>query len=319
MKKMKLMMIISAALILVGAIMCASVMTAYGWDFKKLTTVRYEENIYFFDKAENVTISSYASDIAILPSTDEKIKVVTYLPINKYRSVTLTEENLVIASNDGFTRKDIFEIYIISPKITVYLPEGEYGNLSIETLTSDIRVSESLVFANITINVSTGNVKCYSSATESLKIKTSTGDVFVKNISAGNVDITASTGDIKLKDVACAGDIKAKASTGDVEMKNVACKNFSSNTGTGDCELDNVIASGKFNISTDTGEVEFDRCDAGEIYVKTDTGDVKGSLLSDKVFIARTDTGGIDVPKTAGGGRCEIVTDTGDIKITIAS
>ena len=31
----------------------------------------------------------------------------------------------------------------------------------------------------------------------------------------------------------------------------------------------------------------------------------------------KTDTGRVDVPKTVEGGRCEITTDTGDIKITV--
>ena len=56
---------------------------------------------------------------------------------------------------------------------------------------------------------------------------------------------------------------------------------------------------------------------AAEILIKTDTGDVKGSLLSEKVFVVQTDTGSIDVPKTVSGGRCEITTDTGDIKISL--
>ena len=53
------------------------------------------------------------------------------------------------------------------------------------------------------------------------------------------------------------------------------------------------------------------------MFVETDTGDVTGSLLSDKVFITKSDTGSIDVPKTVTGGKCEITTDTGDIKIEI--
>jgi len=63
--------------------------------------------------------------------------------------------------------------------------------------------------------------------------------------------------------------------------------------------------------------VVFEGCDAGEIYVDTDTGDVSGTLLSDKVFIVKTDTGKIDVPNSISGGRCEIETDTGDVKISI--
>ena len=63
--------------------------------------------------------------------------------------------------------------------------------------------------------------------------------------------------------------------------------------------------------------MRFDGCDAAEITVKTGTGDVTGTLLSDKVFLTETGTGRIDVPKSTVGGRCEINTDTGDIKIDI--
>ena len=66
-----------------------------------------------------------------------------------------------------------------------------------------------------------------------------------------------------------------------------------------------------------TGDVRMEGCDAAEIFILTDTGDVAGSLLSDKVFVVETDTGDVDVPRSAAGGRCEITTDTGDIRITV--
>ena len=51
--------------------------------------------------------------------------------------------------------------------------------------------------------------------------------------------------------------------------------------------------------------------------IVTDTGDVTGTFLSDKVFIYKTDTGDVDLPRTQSGGRCDITTDTGDIRISI--
>ena len=52
--------------------------------------------------------------------------------------------------------------------------------------------------------------------------------------------------------------------------------------------------------------LKFDGSDAAEIFVKTTTGNVTFSLLIDKVFITKTDTGNINVPKIADGGKCEI-------------
>ena len=79
--------------------------------------------------------------------------------------------------------------------------------------------------------------------------------------------------------------------------------------------MKNVIATEKFSIKRSTGDVKFDSCDAAEIFVETDTGDVNGSLLTNKVFITKTDTGRINVPNSITGGKCEIITNTGDIKI----
>ena len=53
------------------------------------------------------------------------------------------------------------------------------------------------------------------------------------------------------------------------------------------------------------------------IYVETDTGDVRGTILTSKIFFAKSDTGDEDVPETTTGGICRIKTDTGDIKIRI--
>ena len=79
-----------------------------------------------------------------------------------------------------------------------------------------------------------------------------------------------------------------------------------------------IISSEKLNISRSTGDVTFDGCDASTLLIVTDTGDVTGRLLSGKLFVYKTDTGDVDLPKsTNGGGRCEITTDTGDIRISV--
>ena len=57
--------------------------------------------------------------------------------------------------------------------------------------------------------------------------------------------------------------------------------------------------------------------DAEELFIKTDTGDVTGTLLSAKEFVYETDTGRVKLPETTTGGKCEIITDTGDIHIEI--
>ena len=106
-------------------------------------------------------------------------------------------------------------------------------------------------------------------------------------------------------------------STGKINASHVSCKSFATTGSTGDVFLDDLIAEEGITIKRSTGDVKLDACDASELLVETDTGDVKGSLCSEKVFITKTNTGKIDVPKTTTGGRCEIKTNTGDIKLQI--
>jgi DUF4097 and DUF4098 domain-containing protein YvlB len=104
-----------------------------------------------------------------------------------------------------------------------------------------------------------------------------------------------------------------EVSTGDINIpKDFKFENIDISVSTGD--IKNSASADTIKIKTDTGDVKLDKCDAKEIFVKTDTGDVTGSFLTPKVFITKTDTGDIDVPKSISGGRCEIETDTGDIK-----
>ena len=79
----------------------------------------------------------------------------------------------------------------------------------------------------------------------------------------------------------------------------------------------NLLAAERISIERDTGDILFDGCDANELFVKTSSGDVQGTFLSDKTFFVESNTGTMDVPKNTVGGKCEISTDTGDIKINI--
>ena len=93
--------------------------------------------------------------------------------------------------------------------------------------------------------------------------------------------------------------------------------NISLKTDIGNILLDNIIVTGKIAIETDTGNVKFEECDASEVFIETDTGNVTGSFLADKVVFAESDTGNIDIPKVIADEKCEIITETGNIKITI--
>lgn len=154
-------------------------------------------------------------------------------------------------------------------------------------------------YEQIGINFSTPKITIYLPKNEygKLSIKNSTGNIHIENINVNIIDLTTSTGNTNIVDANCQ-KLLSKGSTGNIS-------------------LENVIATEKFSIERSTGNIKFKDCDASDIFVKTDTGNVTGSLLTDKVFFTETDTGKVDVPKIIADEKCEIITDTGDIKITI--
>ena len=204
-----------------------------------------------------------------------------------------------------------------SPKVTVYLPRTEYVSLSIKESTGDVSIPDNFKFDSIDIKASTGDIKNRASATGDIIIKTSTGDITLENTTASSLDLSVSTGNITVSGAKIDGNITVHVTTGKSHLTDVTCKNLVSSGDTGDIVLKNVITAENLTVERSTGDVKFERCDAAEIWVITDTGDVTGSLLSDKVFFANSDTGKVSVPKTTSGGRCEIRSDTGEIKITV--
>ena len=308
-------LIIAIILILIGCLIFGGVMSVLKWDFNKLSTSKFETNVYTFNEAlENISVISNTANIEFVSS--ENIEVVCYEQENLKHAVSVVDKTLVVEIND--TRKWYEHIMSFgTPKITVYLPQGEYSNLNIRESTGNVEISKDFSFETVDIVASTGYVNNFASASEGLRIKTSTGDIRVENIKTNSLDLSVSTGKVVVNSVDCEGDIKIRVSTGKAEASDVKCKSFTSEGSTGSITLKKVIASEKFSVKRSTGDIKLEKCDAAEIIIKTDTGSVKGTLLSEKIFIAKSDTGKVDVPSSMNGGRCEISTDTGNIKILI--
>lgn len=314
----KVWLIIAASLVLIGCILFAGVMSKLKWDFTKLSTVKYEMNAYEISEAfDDISINTDTADITFMLSNDEICRVECHAEESEKHLVTVKDHTLVIEATPRDNWYDYIGISLGESRITVYLPKTEYASLSINESTGDIEIPKDFIFNGVDIALSTGNVYFCASASETIKIKTSTGNICVEDISAGALDLSVTTGKVTVSDVSCDGDVTVGVSTGKTYLTDARCKSVISSGNTGYISLDHVIATEKFSIERSTGDVKFDGCDAAEIYVKTDTGDVTGSLLTEKVFITRTDTGNVDVPKTVSGGKCEITTDTGDINISI--
>ncbi len=314
----KVMIIVAVALIILGAVICVAAAATMKFDFRKMDNGNYQTNTYEVTEAfSSISIDVSTEKIVFKPADDGKCSVVCLEEENLKHEVSVSNGTLTIIEKDERKWNDHIGFYTRTPEITVYLPESIYANLSIKTDTGDIEIPADFSFESASIKGDTADIEFYAPVKDLLIIHVTTGDIKTANITAGELDLRASTGHMSLSSIRCDGDIFTKVSTGKIRLEDITCSNLTSKGTTGDLTMKNVIASGNFNITRDTGDVEFDACDAAEIYVKTDTGDVTGTLLSEKIFFAESDTGRVRVPKSVTGGRCEIETDTGKIDISI--
>ncbi len=314
----KVMIIVAVALVILGAVVCVIAAATMHFDLKKMDNGNYETNTYAVkEKFDSISIDVTTEKITFKPSEDGKCKVVCLEEENLKHDVSVSRGILTIKEEDERKWSDHFGFYTRTPEITVYLPEGGYADLSIKTDTGDIRIPADFSFENASIKGETSDIDFYAPVKDLLEINVSTGDITVENITAGELDFKSSTGHMNVSSVKCDGDITLSLTTGKIRLQDITCRNLTSKGTTGDLNMKAVIASGNFNITRDTGDVEFDACDAAEIYVKTSTGDVTGTLLSEKIFFAESDTGKVSVPKSVNGGRCDISTDTGKIDISV--
>ncbi len=132
------------------------------------------------------------------------------------------------------------------------------------------------------------------------------------------LSVKGNVGNVDICSITCKGNMDIWVNTGDINLENITCKTFNSKVNSGKVLLDKFIAKESIFIKGNTGKVELNDCSAPDIFVKNNTGKVCGKLPPDVVFTVQTNTGKIEIPKTSiggiVGGRCEIKTNTGNVK-----
>lgn len=312
-------LIAGACLLLLGLLVLVGVLAANHWDLSALDTTRFEKKTVRIDgDFRHISLDADTEKIRFVPSEDGSCRVVFEEPEEVRCEAAVDGDTLKISRRDERNRLGRFTLFSSrTPSITVFLPQTAYGSLTVFVDTGDVEIPQDFRFDGVYVSASTGDIDCRASVSGLIKLKASTGAIRLSELSAGELELAVSTGRVELSAVDCKGEASLKVSTGKALVKDFTSRSFASEGSTGNLTLEDAVAAETISITRSTGDVTLKRCDAAELTIKTDTGDVSGSLLTPKRFIARTDTGKIDVPETD-GGVCRVTTDTGDIRFTVS-
>lgn len=271
-----------------------------------------ETKNYIADQQYNkIEIDTYIDDINIYLSINNETKI-TYVENNLFK-YEINVINNILSIKQIKKKKSLFNLK--NNKLDIYLTDEIFESLDIDGATSDIKIHQGLIFNNLEIENSTGNINIQSIVKNNIDIELSTGDLKLENSTFGNTNIEATTGDIRILNTTCKL-LDIETTTGDIELSNTNCDSLNIEITTGKTKLINTIVTNDLHIDGSTGDVILDAFDAKNINIKLTTGDVLGTILTSKFFIVKSNTGKEDVPETREGGECRISVTTGDIIIS---
>ena len=240
-----------------------------------ITRTEYETNSHPIEEAfSEIEIDVSLSGVRILAADDGKCLVVCE-ECNKVKHSVKVENGKLTISDKWLEHSNVDPNKI---SVTVYLPEGEYGALSIENASGAINVADGFVFSAASLQNASG--------------------------------ATTFCSDVK-------GNLLVDTASGAITLSGVHCQNADLDSASGAVELQGLIASGLVQIETASGGVRLQACDAGAFDIETASGSVTGTLLTGKLFDVDSMSGKVNVPSSSVGGICTIRTASGSVDISV--
>lgn len=316
----KILTIVASSLLVVGLVIFISVLAVNGFNLGGLSTVKYEAVTHeVSEDYAKIQFDISVGDVTIVKGEEATTKAICYENKRLTYNLNVEEDTLVVTDNNTMRRFwTIFDLWG-NKGITLYVPHDTYTSLLVKNNTGTLNVSSSVTFNTITARLETGSITLNGDASV-VDLSSETGSITLNNVDADSARLVTATGRHVLNNVNVTGNLNIEVDTGTVKLTNVKSDNLTVDSDTGTITLKDTVVTNTMRLVASTGSINFDKSDAHDIYARTSTGSIKGSLLTGKVFSTKTNTGTISVPSnTAGAGVCDLRTDTGVIKITIAA
>lgn len=321
MKKSKKITIITAvAVIIIGCLISFFALVSLNFDFSKLNNVNPVTKTYDVDESfRNINIEGAECDINLIPSDNDKCRVICNEGDKISHSVTVQNDTLTIKRIDNRQwYEHIMVFYWGETEINLYLPQNKYAELYAKSVSGDIEISENFTFDKAELSTTSGDVSFHSKVNNDIDIQTVSGNIYAGDTTAKNITMQSTSGDTAVSSAKIKNELKVKSVSGNINLSDIECQSINSNTTSGDNKFTNVVAKANANIESISGNISLYQSDSQTMNIKTTSGDVDGTLLTDKIFNVQTTSGDVNVPQSGAGGKCEVKTTSGNINLEIA-
>ena len=271
------------------------------------------------EEFKNIELDSKDANVSIKRSDDDICKVVCGENDKVYHDVEVKNGVLTIKRN----HKEIWFFSIIGlsdlNKMEIYLPSDNYDSLMVNAKSGSVEILDNFVFENVEIDSQSGNITIEKIQSKNVTSTLKSGNIRLKDIKSINVHLQTKSGDVTIENAILDGDVSVSCDSGSVKMSDLKSDLLTISTKSGIINLSNVLIDNNMTLISQSGTVKLNACDSETLKITTSSGSVRGSLRSPKIFITKSKSGNISVPASITGGKCEIETRSGNIKIEIAS
>ena len=233
-RSVKTALLLSCALILLGAALFTGAAVYMGFDLTKASmTPLLATNTY--DVTEDFTsiyVNGGECSVKLLPSDDDTCKVVILETKKIHHTVKVTDGSLSINRWDDRSWLDHFGLYLYPLEVTIYLPQKEFDSLDINVASGNIDMAADFSFQNIRLSSSSGTIELRNISCEELTANVISGSIILSDCYADTVDLKATSGYIGFFN--CDGkSITMKTVSGNINANLQSGKTFSVSTVSG--------------------------------------------------------------------------------------
>ncbi len=332
----KIFVILGLILLVAGVAVFVGGMTAGGWDFSILNTVRYTQKSYDAEggvtsvhiEYSNAAISVEYSETAETVHIDYPVRLNERGEETAQIKITEKDGALTVIEHVDW-EKNLFQWSLgNSPAVRVVLPAGQ--NIALDLYTQNGSVSlnadgEALPSLDLRSNNGSISVSGTLTIAEDAAFQTDNGSVNVSGVSAaGDLTLRTSNGSMRAENISAA-NMQAKTSSGSMTLKDISATDaLTAEAGAGEIELLGDITAKMLTVSTSAGDIAMHdgMIDAQEIAMTTELGSIEaeGSAFagaqSDYTVLVSTGLGDSNVSDSVGGSRkLTLSTNLGDIRI----
>lgn len=251
------MMRLGLMLLVIGAVLSVGALAMNGFSFDGLEGVSYKEVTYAPEgEFDRVDVSAVDAEIHIQPAQDGVCRIVCDETERWHYAVEAQDGVLTVHSDANWGTGIRFNVK--SPQLIIELPEKEYAELKLHSVSGDVDVMGLRI--------------------DALAIDTTSGEIDLEKLALGSLDVETVSGDVDLTDSVVSGDVTIRTTSGEIGFENADAANFHITSVSGDIE--GTLRSGKrFDVRTVSGDVKLPQSTSGGAFrVTTTSGDVEISL-----------------------------------------